>query len=598
MSDQEETSAADAAERFAIGISFGNSNSSIAHTSSDGLPEVIANEEGDRQIPSVISYIGGDEFHGTQAKSQLVRNSKNTVAYFRDFLGKDFKAIDPTPCHASAHPVEHGDTVAFHVQEKPDESPSTLTVSEVTARHLRRLALSASEYLGKRVSAAVITIPTDFSDPQREALTKASEDAGIEVLQLIHEPVAAVLAYDARPEASVADKVIAVADLGGTRSDVAVVASRGGIYTILATAHDYSLGGAQLDQVLVDFCAKDFVKKHKTDPREKARGLAKLKLEAEAAKKALSLGTSANVTVESLVEGLDFSTTVNRTRYELLAARVFDGFTQLVERAVRQAELDVLEVDEVILSGGTSNTPKIARLLQFLFPASAVLSASTSTQSLNPSELAVRGAAIQASLVQEFDKDDIEQSCHPMVTVTQHLARTVGVVLVSADEPDAVFRPLLEAETAAPARRMAQIAAPRSGGDVLVRLCEGIREIQVTKAEPRSKAGRADKVKDGENDADADDDDDSDAGSVDEPEEVRQKTWKIGTILAEAAVRGVGKSTGKSKGKSGGDGIKKIEVTVNVSEDLGVQFTAREVGGKGGVRGQIERPRVEENGTA
>ena len=253
---------------------------------------------------------------------------------------------------------------------------------------------------------------------------------------------------------------------------------------------------------------------------------------------------------------------------------------------------------QVILSGGTSNTPKIARLLQFLFPASAVLSASTSTQSLNPSELAVRGAAIQASLVQEFDKDDIEQSCHPMVTVTQHLARTVGVVLVSADEPDAVFRPLLEAETAAPARRMAQIAAPRSGGDVLVRLCEGIREIQVTKAEPRSKAGRADKVKDGENDADADDDDDSDADSVDEPEEVRQKTWKIGTILAEAAVRGVGKSTGKSKGKSGGDGIKKIEVTVNVSEDLGVQFTAREVGGKGGVRGQIERPRVEENGTA
>lgn len=207
--------------------------------------------------------------------------------------------------------------------------------------------MSASDFLGKKINAAVITVPTDFSEAQRSILTKAAEDAEIEVLQLIHEPIAAVLAYDARPEASVADKIIVVADLGGVRSDVAVIASRGGMYSILATAHDYELGGAQLDQVLIDHFAKEFIKKHKTDPRENARSLAKLKLEAEAVKKSLSLSSSATLSVESLAEGHDFNSTVNRARYELLAGKVFGNFIQLIEDAVKKADLDVLDIDEV-----------------------------------------------------------------------------------------------------------------------------------------------------------------------------------------------------------------------------------------------------------
>lgn len=178
-------------------------------------------------------------------------------------------------------------------------------------------------------------------------MATAAKNAGIEVLQFINEPVAAALTYDARPDAKISDKNIVVADLGGTRSDVAVIASRGGIYTILATTHDYALGGAQLDQVLVDYFAKEFLKAHKVDPRENARSLAKLKLEAEATKKALSLGSSASIGIESLAEGIDFSSTVNRTRYDLLAGKVFGAFTRLIEDAVRKAELDLLDIDEV-----------------------------------------------------------------------------------------------------------------------------------------------------------------------------------------------------------------------------------------------------------
>lgn len=258
-----------------------------------------------------------------------------------------FKSIDPTACHQSAHPQESGSTVAFSIRDTTSEEPNTVTVSEITTRHLRRLKQSASDFLGKPVNAAVITVPTSFTDAQREALIASAKEAGIEVLQLIHEPVAAVLAYDARPEAVITDKLVVVADLGGTRSDVAVVASRGGMYTILATAHDYELGGANLDHIVIDHFAKEFIKKHKTDPRENPRGLAKLKLEGEATKKALSLSTNASISIESLADGIDFGSTINRTRYELLANKVFAQFTGLIEQVVKKAELDVLDIDEV-----------------------------------------------------------------------------------------------------------------------------------------------------------------------------------------------------------------------------------------------------------
>ncbi|KAK4993010.1 Hsp70 protein that interacts with Zuo1p [Elasticomyces elasticus] len=535
-------------------------------------------ETKDRQIPSILSYIEGEEFNGTQAKAQLVRNPKNTVAYFRDFLGKDFKSIDPTPCHASAHPIEHSSTVAFSIHDTDSESPSTVTVAQITTRHLKRLASSASDFLGKPVTAAVITLPTDFSDAQKSALSDAAKEAGVEVLQFIHEPVAALLAYDARnPETATKDRIVVIADFGGIRSDVVVVASRGGMYSVLATAHDYDLGGSSLDEVLIEHAAKEFLKKNKSakDPRENERSLAKLKLEAEAAKKALSIGASANFSIESLVDGIDFSLAINRTRFEILASKVFASFTRLVESAVQKADLDPLAIDEIILSGGSSHTPKIAKGLQSHFPEScAVIAPATESTAINPSELAARGAAIQASLIAEFEREDIEQSTHPMVTVTPHLSSAIGV-LCSSKSGEEVFQPLIEPETPVPIRRTAQIPARKEGGDFLVKLCEGVREVKVTKPAPKSKTNGA-TVADAGSDSE-------DEGSDDEEEETREKVWKAGSVIAEAGVKGV---------KKGG----KVEVQVNVSVDLSVTLVVREVGGKGGVRGDIEKPETVENG--
>lgn len=551
------------ADRVVIGITFGNSNSSIAHTSDDKA-EVIANEDGDRQIPTALSYADGDEYYGAQAKAFLVRNPKNTLVNFRDFLGQDFKAIDPTHCHAAAHPQDSSNTVTFSVQDKgPDSEASSVAVTEASTRFLRRLATAASEYLGKKVTSAVMTVPTSYTEKQREALTKAANDAGLEILQLISDPVASILAYDARPEAEISDKVVVVADLGGTRSDVSVVASRGGMYTILATAHDFDFAGVHLDNALIEYFAKEFQKKHNVDPRENAKSLAKLRLESESVKKNLSLGTNAQFSVESLADGYDFSMSVNRIRYEMVGRKVFEGFNRLVEGAIKKAGLDVLDIDEVIMCGGTSHTPRIANNFRGIFPeTTTILAPATSVSAINPSEVQARGAALQASLIQEYEAADIEQSTHPAVTTVKHIANAIGVVTQS--EGEEVFTPIMPAETAVPARRTVQIPAPNDGGDVLVRIVEGGTHIKVTKPEPKAKE---------ETNGD-DEDEDSDFDSDEEEEEKREKVWKIGEKLAEAAIKGV---------KKGG----KVEVTVNVAADLGVTITAREVGAKGGVRGAL-----------
>ncbi|KAL1900710.1 Hsp70 protein that interacts with Zuo1p [Ceratocystis pirilliformis] len=546
-------------ERVAIGISFGNSNGSIAMTVDDKA-EVIANEDGDRQIPVVLSYVDGEEYYGQQAKAFFVRNPKNTIGYFRDFLGKEFKSIDPTHNHASAHPQESANGVSFSVKDKEGDEVSTVPVDEVATRYLKRLVTAASDYLGKVVTSAVITVPTNFSDKQKESLVKAANTAGLEVLQLIAEPVAAVLAYDARPGAEVKDKTIVLADLGGTRSDVTVIASRGGMYTILATAHDYEFAGAQLDNVLIEHFSKEFIKKYQKDPRTNERALSKLKLEAENCKKALSLGTNASFSIESLIDGLDFASTINRLRYEMLSRKVFDGFNRLVEGVIAKAGLDVLDIDEVIMSGGTSHTPRIANNLAGLFPETTVVQApATEVTAINPSELPARGAALQASLIQEFDQEDVEQSTHAAVTTVNHISNAIGALSTDAHGKE-VFTPIVLPETAVPARRIVHLSTPAEGGDVLVKIVEGNTHIKVTQPEPKPQAEKAE--------------DDSDEDSEEEEEDIREKVWKVGATLAEAAIRG---------SKKGG----KIEVSITIAEDLTTTFAVREVGAKGGVRGTI-----------
>lgn len=454
---------------------------------------------------------------------------------------------------------------------------------DIATRYLRRLVGSASDYLGRKVTSAVISVPSNFVDAQRQAIVKAADAADLEILQLISDPAAIAAAYTARIDAEAnssdtagadqqKDKVLLVLDLGGTRSDATVLISSAGMATVLAAVHDYEFVGAALDKVLIDHFAKEFAKKNKgVDPRENVRSLAKLRLEAEATKKALSLGTNASFSVESLADGIDFTSTINRVRYETLARPVFEGINRLATEAVKKAGLDPLEIDVVLLSGGSAHTPRIAVNMSTLFGEHAsVVAPSTLPSATNPSELQARGAALQANLVRDFDAEEIEQSAHSAVSTVQHTSLAVGVIATplsaGADGETEVFTPIILAESAVPVRRAILLAGPKEGGDVLLKFAEGsthVHTITPAKKEAKSKA-----------DDDSDDSDDSDFDSEDDEEEQRKKGWKVQGLLAEAALRGV---------KPGA----KIEVAISIRADMAVSFTAREVGGKAAVRGSF-----------
>lgn len=477
-------------------------------------------------------------------------------------LPRRYEQIDPTNSHAAAHPIEADGVTAFKIKQTGDEELTTVSISEITTRHIKRLRDSAADFIGKKIEGAVITVPTDFTEEQRKALVEASKAADLPVLQLVHEPVAALLAYDSRENVA-GDKTVVVLDIGGTRTDAAVVSVRSGMYTLIATTHDYTLGGQKLDEVLIEYFAKEFIKKNKTDPRENARALAKLKAEAEGTRKTLSLSTSATISIDSLADGYDFHSSVNRLRFELLSKKVVDGFVSVVESVIKKAGLDVLDIDEVVLSGGVSHTPKVASRVAAIFPESTVVHApSTSVTALNPAELSVRGAAVQASLIAEFDQEDIDQSSHPAVTVAPHLTKSLGVAVTDAASGEKSFYPIFAANTAVPARKSATLTAS-ADGDILIQIAEGAREIHVHTPE---KAPKEEK----------DDEDSDEEYSDEEPEEVRTKKWHVEKVVAETVIKGVKKGA-------------EVEIAVNVAADLALSVTARVVGGKEAVRGSVPK---------
>lgn len=480
------------------------------------------------------------------------------MIYFRDFIGKDFKDIDPTYSSGSAHPVNKDGKVAFslHTSSTEDAEPECITVSEITKRHIARVKESAADFLGKPVAGAVVAVPTDFTTEQRKELTTVCEQAGLKVLQIVQEPVASLFAYDATFGTSSKDKMVVVVDFGATRSDAAIIASRAGMYTVLATHHNYELGGLQLDKAIGDYFAAEFEKKYKIDPRtESARSLAKLLTEAETTKRTLSSSTSATISIESLAGGYDFHSNINRLRFELIGRKVFDQCAAFVEELLKKIDMDPAEIDELVLVGGASHTPKIASRLAAIFPDTTVIqSPSTNPKAINPSEAVAIGAAFQGSLIAGFEPEAIKESLQPVISVAPHLTKSIGIVV-----EDGNFIPILEAATAVPIRKSQIFTAP-DAENVFIELWEGDHEIVVKTLE---------KSKDEKEDNDSDE---SDYDSEDE--EIREKVMKPTKKIAELALNGI-------KPKS------KVEIVLNIAADLKLTVAVREVGANTAVRGEV-----------
>ncbi|KAJ3045749.1 70-kilodalton heat shock protein [Rhizophlyctis rosea] len=455
-----------------IGVSFGTLNTSISVVTNDGKGHPIANEDGDRNIPSYFAFTGHEELAGSQAKVQAMSNPSGTIVQFRNLLGKKFDDeevqlhsrtllmnIVPSPADESLPTYEVENWVDPDAEEPTRE---VHTVTEVTSKYLAKIRETAEAYLGKSVDGVVISIPPHFEDSQKAALISATKQAGFKKAHAIHEPVAAALAFDAAPSrnqqspaAQKSDRLIAVLDLGGHQFNVSILSSSDGVYSILASSDDYALGGVHFDQLIVDFVKQEFKRKTKMDISDNRRAVAKLRAAAEQTKRALTRQDVAPCSVESLYEGIDHHGTINRGRFEMLAEPLYRRCSELVLSTLKEAGVEVGDVDEVLFVGGSSRMPRFQTVMKNLFPGAG--SRTEIRTDVDPDEAISTGCATQAGIILSTTNVDYAHATKGLKE-SPVLSKSVGV-----EAAGGAFVKLIGKNVVLPARRTIEFGVSEDG---------------------------------------------------------------------------------------------------------------------------------------
>ena len=379
-----------------VGIDLGTTNSVVAAIEG-GQPTVITNAEGLRTTPSIVAYTKKQELLvGQIAKRQAVINPENTFFSVKRFIGSK---ESETSAESKQLPYKVGTDGNDNIKIKCSSLNKEFSPEEISAQVLRKLINDATTYLGQEVKQAVITVPAYFNDSQRQATMDAGKIAGIEVLRIINEPTAASLAYGLDKKEN---QTILVFDLGGGTFDVSILEVGDGIFEVLATAGDTSLGGDDFDKTLVDWLIKDFLEREGIDLAKDIQALQRLTEAAEKAKMELS-------TVEKTQIQLPFITAdktgpkhiekeLTRSVFEDLCKNLINRCKIPVEKALTDARLDKSEINEVVLVGGSTRIPAIQNLVESL-------TNKKPNQSVNPDEVVAIGAAIQAGILAGEIKD-------------------------------------------------------------------------------------------------------------------------------------------------------------------------------------------------
>lgn len=503
-----------------IGINLGNTYGSIACINQHGRADVIANENGERQIATRIAFHGDQVYHGNEATPQLVRNAPNVIDYFVNLVGRSFDDLKPEEKERKSSAVLNVDGVpSFEVDV--DGTKTVMSAHDVLVRFIGVLYGAAKDFMsGVPIVGAVLCTPLWFTDAQNDAIEAAARDAGLTVLEVVPAPAAALSAYGltcpksngdlpSHPDGDqgvpyapekILDRNVVVVDFGGTSLDVTVLTARAGVYSQLAYVHEKATGGRALDDALVQHFAKEFTKKTKVNiqPGDE-RAWAKLRNEAEGTKRALSASNSAQCSIESLAEGIDFSGSINRMRLNLLAATVYQKATANVQKAIQEAGLEACQIDEVILAGGAARLAGLAEQLSFLFPEE---SHTHITQSIDSDQVLARGCAVYAQALVQHPEDSEERKFVASLSNAKAerakalsapaTTRPIGVVLdAPQDESVAkrvvngqLFITLLPEKTPVPARRIFRFPAAPNAASSLVRIAEGTPSVLVEKIEP------------------------------------------------------------------------------------------------------------------
>ncbi len=377
-----------------IGIDLGTTNS-VVSVMEGGEPVVITNSEGARTTPSVVAFTKkGERLVGAPAKRQAVTNPENTIFSIKRFMGRFYKEVG-NEIKEVPFKVKSGnnDVVMVDVGDKQYSPP------EISAMILQKMRQTAEDYLGEKVTDAVVTVPAYFNDAQRQATKDAGKIAGLDVKRIINEPTAASLAYGLD---SKKDEKIAVFDLGGGTFDVSILEIGDGVFEVKSTNGDTHLGGDDFDQRLIDYMADEFKNAEGVDLRKDAMALQRLKEAAEKAKIELSssMQTEVNLPFITATESGPKHLTLNisRSKFEQLVDDLIQRTVGPCEKALKDAGLSTSEIDEVILVGGSIRIPKVQEVVKSLF-------GKEPHKGVNPDEVVAIGAAIQGAVLTGEVKD-------------------------------------------------------------------------------------------------------------------------------------------------------------------------------------------------
>ena len=403
-----------------VGIDLGTTYSCVGVWQGDRV-EIVANDQGNRTTPSYVGF-GKERLVGDSAKNQVAMNPENTIFDAKRFIGRNFKdpSVQADITHLPFKVVDQGGKPKFEVTH--GDETKILSPEEIGSMVLGKMKAVAESYLGTEVKDAVITVPAYFNDTQRTATKDAGVIAGLNVLRVINEPTAAAIAYGMKNEDD-KEKNILVFDLGGGTFDVSVLTLEDGIFEVKATSGDTHLGGEDFDNRLVDHCVADFKRKHRKDLKENPRALRRLRTACERAKITLSASTQSFIEIDSLMDGVDYNTTITRARFEELCADLFRKTMNPVEDALKQSKLSKSAIDEIVLVGGSTRVPKIQELLTTLFNGKELC------KNINPDEAVAYGATVQAAILKEVKSDKLANKLVIDVTPLSLGIETAGGVM-------------------------------------------------------------------------------------------------------------------------------------------------------------------------
>ncbi|MGE0160976.1 MAG: molecular chaperone DnaK [Gemmatimonadales bacterium] len=440
-----------------IGIDLGTTNSVVA-VMEGGEPVVIPNSEGGRTTPSVVAFTkDGERLVGQVARRQAITNPENTVFSIKRFMGRKHTEVQE---EEKLVPYDVTADGSGRVQVKIPNADKTFNPPEISAMILQKMKQTAEDYLGSKVSQAVITVPAYFNDAQRQATKDAGKIAGLEVLRIINEPTAAALAYGLDKKK---DEKIAVFDLGGGTYDISILELGDGVFEVKSTNGDTHLGGDDFDQRIINWLVTEFKKDQGIDLAKDSMALQRLKEAAEKAKMELSTTMSSDINLPFITatqEGpkhLNYS--LSRAKFEQLVDDLIQRTIPPMEKAIKDAGLEVKNIDEVILVGGSTRIPKIQDIVKKFF-------GKDPHRGVNVDEVVAVGAAIQGGVLAG--------------DVTDVLLLDVTPLSLGIETLGGVMTPLIERNTTIPTKKAEVFStAEDSQTTVEIHVLQGERKMAV-----------------------------------------------------------------------------------------------------------------------